>query len=162
MQTTPTISRRALLAGSGALLALLPLVARAKTEPLPLVNVTKDPSCGCCGAWVDHIRAAGFPVRVVESDEVDALKQRLGVPPDLASCHTAEVDGYVIEGHVPAAALLRLLAERPAATGLAVPGMPAGSPGMEVPGLSPERYDVVQFGPSGQGTFARFMGPQEV
>lgn len=100
-------------------------------------------------------------MRVVESDDVDALKQRLGVPPSLASCHTAEVDGYVIEGHVPAPALLRLLAERPAATGLAVPGMPAGSPGMEVPGVEPERYDVIQFGPSGQSTFARFTGQQE-
>lgn len=101
-------------------------------------------------------------MRVIESDDVSGLKQRLGVPADLASCHTAEVDGYVIEGHVPATALRRLLAEHPAATGLAVPGMPAGSPGMEVPGVGPEPYDVVLFGPSVQRTFARFLGGKEV
>ena len=162
MGTSTAISRRALLASAGALPLLLSAVAIGQAETLPLVTVTKDPSCGCCEGWADHIRAAGFPVKIVESADVDSLKRRLRVPAQLASCHTAEVEGYVIEGHVPAAALLRLLAERPAATGLAVPGMPAGSPGMEVPGLSPERYDVVQFGPSGQGTFARFMGPQEV
>lgn len=160
MRNIPGISRRAILAGAGAL-PLLVVAARGRAEALPLVEVTKDPSCGCCGAWVDHLRAVGFPVRVVESDNVESLKARLGVPAELASCHTAEVEGYVIEGHVPAAALKRLLAERPAATGLAVPGMPAGSPGMDYPGVAPERYDVVLFGSDGQRTFARFLGGQE-
>lgn len=156
------ISRRAVLAGVGALPLLLWAAARGHAGTLPLVTVTKDPSCGCCGGWVDHVRAGGFPVRVVESGDVDSLKQRLGVPPELMSCHTAEVDGYVVEGHVPAAALRRLLAERPAATGLAVPGMPAGSPGMDFPGVTPEHYEVVLFGPAGQRTFSRFLGGQEV
>lgn len=162
MRNTPTLSRRALLASAGALAMVLSLPGRLRAEALPLVTVTKDPSCGCCGAWVAHLEAAGFPVQVVESDDVFGLKQRLGVPADLSSCHTAEVEGYVVEGHVPAAALRRLLAERPAATGLAVPGMPAGSPGMEVPGVAPEPYDVVLFGPAGHTTFARFLGGTEV
>ena len=81
---------------------------------------------------------------------------------DLASCHTAEVAGYVIEGHVPAATIKRLLAERPQAKGLAVPGMPAGSPGMEVEGMEPDTYEVVLFGPSGERTYARFTGSREV
>ncbi len=125
------------------------------------MTVTKDPNCGCCAAWAEHIEAAGFPVRVVESGEVESLKQRLGVPSALYSCHTAEMDGYVVEGHVPAAALRRLLAERPSATGLAVPGMPAGAPGMDFPGVVPEPYEVLLFGPSIQ-TFARFRGAQEI
>ena len=112
-------------------LTLSALVIRsglAGAQGLPKVVVSKDPSCGCCGAWVDHIRQAGFPADVVETSAGNRIKTRLGVPPALASCHTAEVDGFVIEGHVPAAALKRLLAERPAgAKGLAVPGMPVGS-----------------------------------
>lgn len=162
MATSNTISRRALLASAGALPLLLSAVAIGQAETLPLVTVTKDPSCGCCEGWADHIRAAGFPVQVVESAELDSLKRRLGVPAELASCHTAEVDGYVIEGHVPAAALRRLLAERPVATGLAVPGMPAGSPGMDFPGVDPEHYDVILFEPAGGTSFARFLGGREV
>ena len=92
---------------------------------------------------------------------MDSLKQRLGVPAELASCHTAEVGGYVVEGHVPAAAIRRLLAERPDATGLAVPGMPAGSPGMDFPGVDPEPYEVFLFGPTIQ-PFGRFLGAQEI
>ena len=137
-------------------------MVQAPTARGTQVTVTKDPSCGCCGAWVAHIESAGFPLRVVESGDVFSLKQRLGVPEDLASCHTAEMEGYVIEGHVPATALRRLLAERPVATGLAVPGMPSGSPGMDVPGVEPEPYDVVLFGPAEQRTFARFLGGREV
>ncbi len=92
--------------------------------------------------------AAGFPVEVITSSDVDQVKLRLGVPDDLASCHTAEVSGYVVEGHVPADAVKRLLAEKPQARGLAVPGMPMGSPGMEVAGKAPESYEVVLFGSS--------------
>ncbi|MRX49400.1 DUF411 domain-containing protein [Paracoccus sp. S-4012] len=156
------ISRRAMLSGAGALALLTPLALRVQADPLPPMTVTKDPSCGCCGDWIEHLRSAGFPVRVIESDDVLALKQRLGVPHDLASCHTAEVDGYVVEGHVPASAIQRLLAERPEATGLAVPGMPGGSPGMDYPGVAPERYEVVLFGPTGLETFARFRGARQV
>ena len=127
----------------------------------PIVLVHKTPTCGCCGAWVEHIEAAGFPVSVVESSEVESLKQRLGVPAELASCHTAEVGGYVVEGHVPAAAIRRLLGERPDATGLAVPGMPAGSPGMDFPGVDPEPYEAFLFGPTVR-SFGRFLGPREI
>ena len=170
MESNMKISRRSLLVGltSTSLVSAFPASAQAA---MPLVKVTKDPSCGCCGAWVDHVRKAGFPVEVIESAEVNRLKVRLGVPQDLASCHTAEVGGYVIEGHVaadlgsyvieghvPAEAIKRLLAEKPQAKGLAVPGMPVGSPGMEVKGVEDEVYEVVLFGPSGQTTFARYRG----
>lgn len=104
-----------------------------------------------------HLRESGFPVDVV-TGPVAPLKAKLGVPRELASCHTAQVAGYVVEGHVPADTIVRLLAEKPAAVGLAVPGMPVGSPGMEVPGTEPDTYDVVLFGPTGQRTFARYRG----
>jgi len=107
------------------------------------VTVYKSPTCGCCKLWVDHLAAAGFEVQVHERTDLAAEKQRLGVPPRLAACHTAVVDGYVVEGHVPAADLRRLLAERPDVAGLAVPGMPMGSPGMEFG--PPVPYDVLTF-----------------
>jgi hypothetical protein len=99
---------------------------------------------------------------VIESAEVNRLTARLGVPRDLASCHTAEVAGYVLEGHVPADAVKRLLAERPSAKGLAVPGMPVGSPGMEVAGTAPETYEVVLFGDGKRTTFARYQGARAI
>ena len=104
--------------------------------------VYKSPSCGCCGAWVDHMRAEGFIVETRDLDNVNPVKERLGVPYGKGSCHTAEVDGYVIEGHVPAGDVRRLLAEKPDAKGLALPGMPAGSPGMETPDGRSEPYTV--------------------
>lgn len=125
----------------------------------PLVTVHKDPNCGCCGGWVEHLQARGFKTKVIETSAVDAVKTRLGVPDNLAACHTAEIGGYVIEGHVPAKAIERLLAERPSAKGLAVPGMPAGSPGM---GGAPEAYDVVLFGPKGQSVFGKFRGDAQI
>ena len=161
MRNDSNITRRAILAAAGALPLLMSMPGRGHAEALPLVSVSKDPSCGCCDGWVAHIEAAGFLVRVVESTDMDSFKQRLGVPAELASCHTAEVDGYVIEGHVPAAAIRRLLAERPDVTGLAVPGMPAGSPGMDFPGVDPEPYEVFLFGPTIQ-PFGRFLGAQEI
>lgn len=157
-----TMSRRTLLAGLMASPMAFSAKAASPTEALPTMVVTKDPNCGCCTGWVDHVRAEGFQVDVVETPEVNRLKARLGVPQALASCHTAETGGYVIEGHVPAGAIKRLLAERPQAKGLAVPGMPAGSPGMEVEGMEPDTYEVVLFGPSGQRTYARFTGGREV
>jgi hypothetical protein len=124
---------------------------------LPKITVTKDPTCGCCAGWTEHVRAAGFPV---ETNELNRVKVRLGVPSNLAACHTAEVDGYVVEGHVPATTIKRLLAERPAVKGLAVRGMPVGSPGMEVEGAEPETYDVIAFGSNGEFKFARFRGSE--
>ena len=154
------LSRRRLLATLTGLpaLALVP----ATTAATPKIVVHKDPSCGCCGAWVKHLRTAGFSAEIIETGAIDRVKARLGVPDELASCHTAEIDGYVVEGHVPAASINRLLAERPAAKGLAVPGMPVGSPGMEVPGSPPDEYAVILFGPSGRRPFARYRGTQEL
>jgi hypothetical protein len=105
---------------------------------------------------VQHLQKAGFPTKLLDTTDLDAVKVRLGVPDDLAACHTAEVSGYVIEGHVPAIALKRLLAEKPDATGLAVPGMPIGSPGME--GSNPEPYEAVLFGAAGRRVYMQFVG----
>ena len=109
---------------------------------LPLMVVHKSASCGCCGLWVDHMRQAGFTVEVRNEDNLNPIKERVGVPYGKGSCHTAEVGGYFIEGHVPAADVKRLLAERPEAKGLVLPGMPMGSPGMEVPNGTVEPYTV--------------------
>ena len=135
-------------------------VLRARADVLPEVTVHRDPSCDCCGAWGEHLRSAGFPVRIIETSNLNAIKKRLDVPADLLSCHTAQVSGYVVEGHVPAGAIRRLLAEGPQARGLAVPGMPAGSPGME--GGAPDTYQVVLFGPEGRRVFARYVGNREL
>jgi hypothetical protein len=156
-----TISRRALLAGLAVSALSVSARSTLAAETLPRMVVTKDPTCGCCTAWVEHVRAAGFDVAVVESSDLSRLKIRLGVPQTLASCHTAEIGGYVIEGHVPPAVIKRLLAEKPDAKGLAVPGMPVGSPGMEVEGMEPDTFEVVLFGPSGQRTYARYTGGRE-
>lgn len=155
------LTRRTLLLALAA--PALPAIARATEAPpaagaLPRVLVHKDPSCGCCRAWADHLKAAGFPVEIAESSAMNRIKARLGVPEAVASCHTAEVGGYVIEGHVPADAVKALLAERPRARGLAVPGMPVGSPGMEVAGVEPETYEVVLFGDGEPRTIARYRG----
>ncbi|MBB3021732.1 hypothetical protein FHR70_004838 [Microvirga lupini] len=161
MSSNLPISRRVLLAGFAV--SGLAMTARGSlaTEALPKMVVTKDPNCGCCTGWVKHVRAAGFQAEVIEFAEVNRLKARLGVPEALASCHTAEIGGYAIEGHVPPAAIKRLLAEKPVGKGLAVPGMPVGSPGMEVEGMEPDTYEVVLFGPSGQRTYARYIGGRE-
>lgn len=148
--------RSALFAAVASLLQSSTLFAGEKQ----VITVHKDPTCGCCSGWVEHLQKAGFGTKIVDTRELDAVKERLGVPDDLAACHTAEVAGYVIEGHVPAAALSRFLAEKPNATGLAVPGMPIGSPGME--GGRPEKYDVVLFGPEGRRTYTSFIGEQSV
>jgi hypothetical protein len=155
------VTRRALIVSIAALTASA-MSRTVPAAPLPKVVVHKDPNCGCCGAWVEHLRQAGFLVEVVETDAVNRVKARLGVPHRLASCHTAEVSGYVVEGHVPAASMKRLLADRPEARGLAVPGMPIGSPGMEVAGAPPEDYAVILFGRFGQRQFARYRGTQEL
>jgi hypothetical protein len=149
----PKLTRRSvLIAGAASMLQFGTLLAAAE----PVITVHRDPNCGCCLGWVQHLQKAGFPTKVLETKDLDAVKTRLGVPDDLAACHTAEVSGYVIEGHVPALALHRFLADKPYATGLAVPGMPIGSPGME--GGNPEPYEVVLFGPSGRRSYMRFVG----
>lgn len=95
------------------------------------LTVHKSPWCDCCSKWIEHVQQHGFTVKVVETEEMMAVKKRLGVPEKLASCHTSEAGGYFIEGHVPAADIKRLLAQKPKAAGIAVPGMPMGSPGMD-------------------------------
>jgi hypothetical protein len=114
---------------------------------LPRLTVYKSPTCGCCAKWVGHVRRGGFKVKIVEMSDVKPMKDRLGVPGDLVSCHTAVVDGYVIEGHVPAEDIRRMLIERDAGAGLAVRGMPAGAPGMET--ANPRPYEVVAFDSQG-------------
>jgi hypothetical protein len=146
------MKRRTLLAFAAAAPALIGMVRAAMAAPSTL-HVAKSPTCGCCEAWVDHMRAAGFDTRVQEIGDgaLYALKQRVGLHPDLWSCHTAAIDGYVIEGHVPAADVRRLLARRPAALGLAVPGMPVGSPGMETDGQV-DPFDTLLVGLDGGTT----------
>lgn len=114
--------------------------------------VYKSPTCGCCGDWVEHVQANGFTVKVEEVQDLAAIKARYQVPMEMQSCHTAVVDGYVVEGHVPAADIERLLAERPDVVGIAVPGMPIGSPGMEIDGAAPQPFEVVAFDDSGRTT----------
>jgi hypothetical protein len=151
------VTRRSALSLVGAFLVLQRSPADAES---PTILVHKDPNCSCCSGWVKHLKDAGFAVAVEETADLMPVRKRLGVPADLAACHTAEVDGYVLEGHVPAAAIRRLLEKQPTAIGLAVPGMPAGSPGME--GGVPQRYDVVLFGATGRQPFMRFVGLENV
>ena len=114
----------------------------SRSGALPTIDVHRSPSCGCCMKWVAHLQGAGFKVNVHNEDDMQAIKTSLGVPDDKRSCHTGKVGGYFIEGHVPAADIKRLLKERPKASGLAVPGMPVGSPGMEMPSGVKQPYTV--------------------
>jgi len=135
---------------AGAALAALPALSEA---PERTVKVWKSPTCGCCNGWIDHLRAAGFKVEALDVTDVTLMKRENGIPGRFTSCHTALVGGYFVEGHVPAADVERLLAERPPIAGLAVPGMPIGSPGMEGP--KPQRYDVLALdGDGGVSVFA--------
>ncbi len=149
-------ARRRLVSGALGigLLAGMPAFA-AKNKPR--IEVWKSPSCGCCGDWIAHMRDAGFEVGIHDSGN-NAARARLGLPARYGSCHTATIDGYVIEGHVPAADVARLLRERPKALGLAVPGMPIGSPGMDGPeyGGRKDPYDtlLVELGGRGNRVFA--------
>lgn len=132
----------------------------SRAESLAKMVVFRDPTCGCCHKWVEHLMANGFEVTVNDAPSMKAVKARLGVPADLAACHTGEIGGYVIEGHVPAVAIKRLLAEKPEARGLAVPGMPIGSPGME--GAEPEIYEVMLFGEGEARSFGRYREDKAV
>ena len=136
--------------GGVALSGILPAFAHAGGSVLPAVTVYKDPSCGCCTKWVAHLTASGLKSVVKDRTDMPALKDSLGVPAALRSCHTAVAGKYVIEGHVPAADLKRLLSTAPKGVlGLAVPDMPAGSPGMEMAGRS-DRFDVIAFSAGGR------------
>jgi hypothetical protein len=123
----------------------------AKPKPIP-ISVYKSPSCGCCSLWVDYMRKNGFDPKVQDVENIGALKLKLGVRPEFSSCHTTEVGGYVVEGHVPVEAVRRLLKERPKIAGIAVPNMPAGSPGMEVPDGRKDPYNILAFTSDGKTT----------
>ena len=118
----------------------------------PVVEVFKSPRCGCCGKWVEHLRRNGFEVKAHDVEDATAARKRLGMPDRLGSCHTAKVGGYVVEGHVPAADIQRLLTEKPKARGLTVPGMVLGSPGMEAPAGEVQPYTVYLVDLDGKST----------
>ncbi|MFL5585785.1 MAG: DUF411 domain-containing protein [Gemmatimonadaceae bacterium] len=122
-----------------------PLAARSEK---PTITVYKSPTCGCCKSWIEHVKKHGYQVDAKDTPDMAEIKRTLGVPDGLTSCHTAIVNGYLIEGHVPAADIDRLLAQKPKVAGLAVPGMPMGSPGMEGPTSQP--YQVMSFDKSGE------------
>ena len=128
--------------------------AQKATKPTastpPAITVYKTATCGCCGKWVDHLKAAGFAPTVKTVETMDAAPIHKRVPQQLQSCHTATLDGYIVEGHVPADVIKQLLRDRPRVEGIAVPGMPAGSPGMESP--NPQPYEVLTFDASGKTT----------
>ena len=133
---------------------LLAAAFSAAAQTLPTVEMYKNPDCGCCGQWAEHMRKNGFQVVAHDVEDITAKRASLGMPASVGSCHTAKVGGYLLEGHVPAADVRRLLKEKPKALGLAVPGMPAGSPGMDVPNSPP--YETLLVAKDGGTTvFAR-------
>jgi hypothetical protein len=144
---TPSVTRRSLLLALGA----LPLASLAQQPPKVLVEVWKDPDCGCCQDWVKHLESSGFAVTVHHGGNTE-MRAKLGIPARLGSCHTALVGGYAVEGHVPATDIRRLLKDKPQAVGLTVPGMPVGSPGMDAPAYGGRRdpYDVLLVPKSGE------------
>jgi hypothetical protein len=144
-------SRRGFVFSVAAVMLGAGLQAAAQTKPL--VTVYKNPSCGCCGEWVKHMRANGFHLDVKDVDDVTPIKRRSLIPDALASCHTALVGGYAIEGHVPASDVWRMLREKPRIIGLSVPGMVVGSPGMETGPAQP--YSTIAFDERGTRVFAR-------
>ncbi|HLB79176.1 MAG TPA: DUF411 domain-containing protein [Dongiaceae bacterium] len=135
---------------SGAAVWTVLYPARAVLAARPEILVYKSPECGCCGLWSTHLTESGFAVRIVEIDDLTPVKRQARVPEDLETCHTAFLDGYVVEGHVPVGAIDKLLNERPSVIGVAVPGMPAGAPGM--PGAQREPFDVLTFAADGRRT----------
>lgn len=147
------MERRTLLQG---VLAALLLPAVSAQAALPVIEVYKSASCGCCHLWIDHLRANGFTVKAYDVANPSDYREKFGIPNELGSCHTGVVAGYAIEGHVPAQDVKRLLAERPRAIGLAVPGMPLGSPGMEGP--RKDSYDVVLVQAKGRHKVYRHYG----
>lgn len=140
--------RKSLIGVIGLAFGVAAVVAAQQTRPS--VQVYKDPGCGCCSKWAEHLQASGFTVTTTERADLAELKTKHGVPQKVRSCHMALVNGYVVEGHVPVEDVKRLLKERPKIVGIGVPGMPIGSPGMEVPGMKPQPFDVVAFDKAGQ------------
>ncbi|MDD2769597.1 MAG: DUF411 domain-containing protein [Methylococcus sp.] len=136
--------RRAMVWGL-TLCAAVPALSTAKPVPVE-ATVYRSPTCGCCKKWVEHIQTNGFAVKDIVKDDMAAVKRELGVPENLASCHTAVIGGYRVEGHVPAADIRQLLEAKAPLLGLSVPGMPAGTPGMEMGGRK-DAYSVIGFGP---------------
>jgi hypothetical protein len=130
--------------------AIVFVMLNSQTVVAEEITVYKSPTCGCCNKWVDHLKDSGFEVKSYNRNDMPQVKQQLGVAPPLQSCHTAIINGYVIEGHVPATDIQRLLSEKPAIHGLTVPGMPMGSPGMEGP--RKDRYDVLAIDKQGKTT----------
>ena len=124
----------------------------AQSSAKPQMTVYKSSTCGCCSKWVEHMQANGFEVKAIDVDDIDKVKRERGVPDSAASCHTAVVNGYLVEGHVPADAVLEMLKEKPAIAGIAVPGMPMGAPGMEVPSGQKDAYSIVSFDKAGKTT----------
>jgi hypothetical protein len=138
------------IAGLGLAGTLLTAAVRPASQG-PAMTVYKTPTCGCCGKWVEHMKAAGFQVQVQDMDDLTEIKQASGVPLRVRTCHTAVVGSYVVEGHVPADVVKKMLSEKPKVTGIAVPGMPIGSPGMES-GTEKTPYDIVVFDKTGKTT----------
>lgn len=152
----PPVSRRQLLAGGIAAIAVSLGSSKACASSLRAMTIYRDPGCGCCLAWAAHARRVGFTTRIVDTPDMASVKRRLGVPPSLASCHTAVVNGLVVEGHVPLDRVTRFVNRRPAnVRGVAVPGMPAGSPGMEVPGGGRPSFQVFTFDAAGRSAVLR-------
>ncbi len=150
------MKRRTVLKGA-SLAMLTPLLSPllAQAERKPQITVYKTPTCGCCHEWVAHLEANGFAVVANDVPSTAPYRERFGVPKELGSCHTGVIDGYALEGHVPASEIKRLLAEKPKARGLAVPGMPVGSPGMETGGTLRDAFDVVLFSDDGRRSVYR-------
>ncbi len=144
------LHRRTFLLVTGTVIGSLRLHAQSTSQSM---TVYKDPTCGCCSLWVEQLKKSGFAATINQTPDIDAVKTKYGVPARARSCHTALVDRYVLEGHVPVREIQRLLKERPAGViGLAVPGMPVGSPGMEVNGLKAQPYSVLAFDKFGATT----------
>ncbi len=141
------LARRRSLQLAGLVIAL-PTMVLAQAEDLPEIKVYKTPTCGCCVKWIAHLEENGFTVVSETLENLGPIKAANAVPPQLASCHTATVNGYAIEGHVPADIIVRLLREQPEIAGISVPGMPAGSPGMEM-GNRRDPYKVISFDKDG-------------
>jgi len=146
--------QRRIFLHAAVLVGAMPSIGFAKA-PQPVIEVYKSATCGCCTHWIEHLQANGFKVNAQNVPNTAAYRTKLGVPPSLGSCHTGTIGGYALEGHVPAADIKRLLAEKPRAKGLSVPGMPMGSPGMEVQGEPADAYDVLLFQADGKTTVYR-------
>jgi len=144
------VKKKGLIIGLAvAALALTGAMVIQPGEAAPQITVYKNAACGCCNDWIEHLEEEGFRVTAVNADNMPVIKAANGIHSGISSCHTALVGDYVVEGHVPASTLKRFLAEKPALAGLSVPGMPVGSPGMEMPGQPAQPYDVLSIDRSG-------------